>query len=125
MELLTGKYMTRPGYTLVIFSAMAFHATTPATRSLLNAVCCAGLLAGMTADWGKAVKTMPCTPLPGASMVATARSSSAVYFAGWCSAFGVVGPYWSQLHDATISWARVWRMRFGSDVGQFDALTRP
>ncbi len=37
----------------------------------------------------------------------------------------MVGPYWSQLHEATISWAPVWRMRFGIDVGQFVAVVSP
>src|SRR5215472_12641618 len=117
--------MTRPGYALVIFSAIAFHAANPAARSLLKAVCCAGFLVGTTPDFGKAVKMTPCTPSPGASMVATARSSSRAYCAGWCSAFGVVGPYWSQLHEATITCARVWRMSSGNEVGQPDAVTRP
>ena len=67
----------------------------------------------------------PSTPSPGASMVATARFSRAVYCVGWCSALGVVGPYWSQLHDATISCALVWRIRFGMEVGQSVAVVRP
>ena len=48
-----------------------------------------------------------------------------MYCTGWCSALGVVGPYWSQLHVATMSWAPVWRMRLGIDVGQFDAFSSP
>ena len=58
-------------------------------------------------------------------MVATARRSSLVYCTGWCSALGVVGPYWSQLHEATMSWARVWRMRLGIEVGQLVAVVSP
>ena len=79
----------------------------------------------MAPDWGNPVKMTPSTPLPGLSMVATARRSSLVYCAGWCSALGVGGPYWSQLHEATMSWARVWRIRVGIDVGQLDAFTNP
>ena len=67
----------------------------------------------------------PSTPLPGASMVETARSRRAVYCSGWCRAFGVVGPYWSQLHEATMSCAPVWRMRLGMDVGQLVAVVSP
>ena len=67
----------------------------------------------------------PSTPLPGVSMVDTARRSSLVYCTGWCSAFGVVGPYWSQLQEATMSCARVWRMRLGMEVGQSVAVVRP
>ena len=37
----------------------------------------------------------------------------------------MVGPYWSQLQLATTTWARVWRMRFGNEVGQSDAVVRP
>ena len=99
-------------------------------RRRRGAPCCtppalAGLDAGIDPDCGNSVKTTPSTPLPGASMVATAWRSSFVYWAGWCSALGVVGPYWSQLHEATMSWARVWRMRLGSDVGQLVATVEP
>ena len=48
-----------------------------------------------------------------------------MYCTGWCSALGVVGPYWSQLHEATMSWARVWRMRLGMEVGQLVAVVSP
>ncbi len=48
-----------------------------------------------------------------------------MYCAGWCRALGVVGPYWSQLHEATTSWAAVWLMRVGMDVGQLVAVVRP
>ena len=34
-ESASGKYMTRPGNSATIFSAMSFQATTPARRSLL------------------------------------------------------------------------------------------
>ena len=79
----------------------------------------------MAPDWGNSVKITPSTPFPGASMVATALRRSLVYRTGWCSALGVVGPYWSQLHEATMSWALVWRMRLGIDVGQFVAVVSP
>ena len=71
------------------------------------------------------MKITPSTPFPGASIVATARRRNAVYWPGWCRALGLVGPSWSQLHDATISWAPVWRIRSGIAVGQFAAVTSP
>ena len=58
-------------------------------------------------------------------MVDTARRSNAVYCTGWCRAFGFVGPYWSQLHEATMSCARVCCMRLGMDVGQLVAVVSP
>src|SRR6202034_1566962 len=90
-----GKYMTRPGKYLVIFSAIAMHALTPARRSLLYATWSAGLAAARFPDCGNSVKMTPSTPFPGVSMVETARRSRAVYCTGSCSALGVVGPYWS------------------------------
>src|ERR1700735_1230396 len=58
-------------------------------------------------------------------MVDTPRLSNAVYCTGWCSAFGFVGPYWSQLHEATMSGARVCCMRLGMEVGQLVAVVSP
>src|SRR5271155_17734 len=107
IEEAVGKYMTRPGKNLVIFSAIAFHALTPALRSLLYATWLAGLAAAMLPDCGNSVKMTPSTPLPGVNMVETARRRRAVYCTGSCRALGVVGPSWSQLHEATMSWAPV------------------
>src|ERR1700722_12608415 len=79
----------------------------------------------MFPDWGNCVKITPSTPLPGVSIVATALRSSWLYCAGWWSALGVVGPYWSQLQEATMICACVCWIRFGREVGQFEAFTNP
>ena len=71
------------------------------------------------------MKITPSTPLPGASMVATALWSSRVYSTGWCRALGVVGPYSSQLQVATMSWAWVWWMRLGRTCGQSGRRRQP
>ena len=89
--------MTRPGSRTGICSAMAFQALAAVLSPCRRPPGSHGLAAGISPEPGNSVKMTPSTPLPGSSMVWRARER-AVYWAGWCSALGVVGPYWSQLH---------------------------
>ena len=79
----------------------------------------------MFPDSGNWVKITPSTPLPGASMVLTALCSNLVYCAGSCRALGVVGPYWSQLHDATMTCGLTCPISVGNDERQFVAVVSP
>ena len=48
-----------------------------------------------------------------------------MYWTGWCSALGVVGPNWSQLHEPTMIWAWVWLTRFGDDRRPVEGRRQP